>query len=424
MASLSRDVHYSRRFLDVTPTAPEWKSVPWPLVAAILGISVLAGCAALSLESALRKGDTQQALSMVERGKQPNRRFLSTAAAFGNTAVVRRLLEKGADPNSRVAGLEFPLVMAAQRRDVEIARLLISHGANVNTGDCWDNNPPLIHATLAGSPQIIELLLDAGAGIDVRDSQSPSFVAYAGHIPGFTPLMLAAHYGGKEVARVLLDRGADTDIRNNQERTALQEAESTGHPELARMIRNAKPIGQRKAALAIKKRREQARAGRPDGATPSQAADLEKRALDAAGSGRREEALRLYTAALNDAAGDPAAEQRLSEKILLTARSLPASPPIPDEAQRHMVRGMLLAKEAKDYEGYAAAIGEIEDAIRNAPWWALAYFNLGLAQDSSGQFDDAVRSFKLYLVGAPEAPDALQVKRKIYELELKAEQSR
>ncbi len=74
---------------------------------------------------------------------------------------------------------ESPLMMAALKGQLDMARRLIERGADVNkTG--WT---PLHYAATGGHLEIIQLLLDNYAYID---AESPN---------GSTPLMMAAHYG-------------------------------------------------------------------------------------------------------------------------------------------------------------------------------------------------------------------------------------
>lgn len=58
-----------------------------------------------------------------------------------------------------------------------------------------------------------------------------------------------------------------------------------------------------------------------------------------------------------------------------------------------------------------------------APCVASYYFNLGVAYDKGGRPRDAIRNFKLYLVAAPNADDARDVRKRIAGLEYTMEKA-
>jgi uncharacterized protein len=116
---------------------------------------------------------------------------LSIAAAEGNAAIVRLLLQRGADPNIATRENRRPLLTAAYHGHTEIARLLI----------------------------------DAGADIDTADS---SF--------GFTALMEAAGRGHAGVVKLLLERGADRNIRSMDGRTAADFAFGFGRQDVLELL--------------------------------------------------------------------------------------------------------------------------------------------------------------------------------------------
>lgn len=96
---------------------------------------------------------------------------------------------------------------------------------------------------------------------------------------------------------------------------------------------------------------------------------------------------------------------------------------IPEEAMKHMYRGQAAMEVAKDVADFQDAIGEYKKAIRYAPKWADAWFNLGVAQEKAGNYADAITSFRKYLDLSPKAPDSNQVKGRIYKLEYKQEKA-
>ena len=106
-----------------------------------------------------------------DRGTLEGHTGLRTALHFGgqHQAVVRLLLERGADPNIRDEGDNaFPLHFAAERGDFAVIKLLVEHGAQTSAGEVDDHQLDIIGwATcfpgVTVHPEIVEYLLAHGA---------------------------------------------------------------------------------------------------------------------------------------------------------------------------------------------------------------------------------------------------------------------
>ena len=96
-----------------------------------------------------------------------------------------------------------PLLWAAMKGHLEIARMLIDAGADVNNRN---GETPLYMAVSNGKLDIARMLIDAGANVNVQDEV------------GYTPLHWAAVFGQVEIARMLIDAGGNKDIQNNKGR--------------------------------------------------------------------------------------------------------------------------------------------------------------------------------------------------------------
>ncbi len=112
----------------------------------------------------------------------------------------------------------------------------------------------------------------------------------------------------------------------------------------------------------------------------------------------------------------------LREKIISHAQTMNPAPRIPEAAERYMARGKAAFETAKSDEDYTSAIAEFKKAVNSAPWLAVGYYNLGLAQEKAGQLYAAMEDFKFYLLADPSTRDAQAVKNRIYGLEYKLEQ--
>lgn len=162
-------------------------------------------------------------------------RFLHQAARWNqNPAVVKFLLDRGADPNSSTSAGITPLRLAAANNgNPEVTRLLLDHGADPAATDRLGDS--ILHHA-AGSSQsaaIIEALLDRGADPNARGNY------------GDTVLHEAAIFNrNPDLMRILLDRGADVDARDQFGNSALHEAaRSNENPAVATLLldRSADP---------------------------------------------------------------------------------------------------------------------------------------------------------------------------------------
>lgn len=100
----------------------------------------------------------------------------------GNTIWAKSLLDRKPNP-ARVNSIdpnEFrtPLFLAFFHKHLEVARLLLEHGANVNevNTDRWT---PLIQAAKLNAKDLVWLLLDKGAKIDATDEHQKPALHYA-----------------------------------------------------------------------------------------------------------------------------------------------------------------------------------------------------------------------------------------------------
>jgi hypothetical protein len=150
---------------------------------------------------------------------------LLDAARNGDTARVRELLRKGANANAKDRGGWTPLHWAAFWGHVDVAKLLLEHGADVNAKESVYDATPLHVAAATGHADVARLLLEHGADVNAKYGDSD-----------LTPLHVAALYGHADVARLLLERGADPSIRDKHGRTPLDIARATRHKEVARVI--------------------------------------------------------------------------------------------------------------------------------------------------------------------------------------------
>lgn len=150
---------------------------------------------------------------------------IHNAVRSGKLNGISALLNSGANIESRNNKMT-PLLIAAYNGYLAIVRLLLERGANINARD-RDEMTPLIWAVYNGYLAVVKLLLDRGANIEAQDNH------------GMTALLWAVHKGRLEFVKLLLERGAKIGRLLSQKRN------------MSANIRNA--IIKHKAGLTIAK---------------------------------------------------------------------------------------------------------------------------------------------------------------------------
>lgn len=105
---------------------------------------------------------------------------LGLATFFGHSEAVAYLVESGADVNlhSNNSQNVTPLIAASARRNMDSARLLVKHGADVNPRQIHDFTA-LHNAAQNGQIEMAELLLAHGAEINARSQDGRTPLAFA-----------------------------------------------------------------------------------------------------------------------------------------------------------------------------------------------------------------------------------------------------
>jgi len=159
---------------------------------------------------------------------------LIAAANANNREVVELLLARGADvhASARTGQPSTPLMAAAINGDVALVRTLLSRKAdvavvsadrtgNVKNGPVRYGTITALHAAVtSGRPEVIELLLNAGAPVDATDAR------------GMTPLMwaVATDRADPRVVRLLLTHHTDPRRRSPTGESAIDWARKFNNP--------------------------------------------------------------------------------------------------------------------------------------------------------------------------------------------------
>ncbi|XP_076081216.1 uncharacterized protein LOC143052139 [Mytilus galloprovincialis] len=131
-----------------------------------------------------------------------------------------------------------PLFIASQRGHVEIVKLLLQNGADVNK--CKKNGAsPLFVACHEGHLEIVKLLHKSKADVNLCKHQKLLGEAdqIGLEIKGcISPLFIACKIGNSKIVQFLLDHDADTEISTEIGKTPLFIALQNSHEEIARLL--------------------------------------------------------------------------------------------------------------------------------------------------------------------------------------------
>ena len=188
-----------------------------------------------SLASAKNDSGVSGVLTAVYMGRSEIRDFLIAsgvvlelpeAAAVGNLARVRELIEKNQAGVNSFSPDGFPVVaLAAFLGHREVVEYLAAHGADINApATNGSGYNALTGAVTSGHAAVVQWLLEHGANPNYRYSA------------GYSPLLTAAANGRLDIARLLLAHGADPHATTSDGKSALSLANERNHPELAALF--------------------------------------------------------------------------------------------------------------------------------------------------------------------------------------------
>jgi ankyrin repeat protein len=155
----------------------------------------------------------------------PELRFFD-AAALGDVDRLDNLLAADANLAQAFAADGFTgLQLAAFLGQLRAVELLLAKGAAVNAKARNAQDVAALHAGAAGRDlEVCRLLLDAGADVNSRQQA------------GWTALHSAAMQGNSELVALLLEAGADRTLADDAGQAPAATAVAAGHPELAEML--------------------------------------------------------------------------------------------------------------------------------------------------------------------------------------------
>jgi ankyrin repeat protein len=213
------------------------------------------GDGATALHWAVQLDDPNTVEFLLRAGARPNAANdtgvtpLYLACMNRNAEMVDKLLAAGANPNAALLKGETVLMMCARSGATAAVRSLAIRGADVNAKEPLHGQTALMWAAAQRRPDVVKILVEAGANIYARSRSFPQIVTaeetqragreelnYTVFRGGSTALLFAARVGDVESARLLLAAGANVNDALPDGAPALTVAAHSGQGATAMLL--------------------------------------------------------------------------------------------------------------------------------------------------------------------------------------------
>jgi ankyrin repeat protein len=184
------------------------------------------------LIAAADRGDLETVRKILDSGVKPDeikdkygQTALMRAAARGHVEIMRLLIDRGADVNAQSDGNQTALLNAADMGQFDAVKLLLEKGADVKHVD-FTGGTALYHAVEfggnrgnkkgGGSVPIAKLLIEKGVDINATLGATKVLPEKSA-----APLHCAILKGNKEMVQLLIAKGADVNVDGGKYETPL-----------------------------------------------------------------------------------------------------------------------------------------------------------------------------------------------------------
>ena len=158
---------------------------------------------------------------------------LMLAAEGGYVEMVRLLVEHGVDVNAQYYGYTA-LMLAAEGGHVEVARFLVEHGADVNAPNEYGDTA-LMWAARQGHVEVARFLVEHGADVNAQNNDGLTALMWA-VLYFYVEMTMETTMERMEMVRLLVEHGADVNAQNNDGLTALSFAKTFGNQEIIDLL--------------------------------------------------------------------------------------------------------------------------------------------------------------------------------------------
>ena len=208
------------------------------VVSVLLSLLLFSGCRNESVETSREPNQPAPAQIL------PQEAEMLEAAAKGNTARVRELLDSGVKANMRGPDRNTPLMEAAYGGHAETVKLLLERGADLSIKkrdgatawsltsnsqvlDVFKNVEALVTAAGEGNQTAVQDLMRKGTPVNALNRS------------GEAALHTASWQGRTEIVKLLLANGANPELKKTDGATPLALASGQNHPEIVALLNEA-----------------------------------------------------------------------------------------------------------------------------------------------------------------------------------------
>lgn len=157
---------------------------------------------------------------------ESNEQEILEAVRDGDVASLKKLLKPKTKLDFVNSREMTPLMIASADNNLEIVKMLVEAGANINQKNKENGKTALMYAAALGYLEVCEYLLNQKQIlINAKDKE------------GKTALMHAVANARIDVVKLLIDKKANVNARTNTEESALNIAMKLGKTELVKLLK-------------------------------------------------------------------------------------------------------------------------------------------------------------------------------------------